>query len=138
MDYQITPVSDQLIYIRWFRESDDPNAEEQFLRDLKHVLDSASRPVYTISDLRDGRIDDVETVRKLAEMTTSHPNYAGGTAFSQDAYTSLFVGLFSKYAHTRKTSELWPTFEMALNYLEARSPGISQGINWESLLSRPA
>jgi hypothetical protein len=136
MDYQITCVSHRLVYIRWFRESDDPSAEAQFLDDLKYVLDSASGPVYTLSDLRDGRIDDVETVRKLAELTTSHPNYAGGTAFSQDAYTSMFVGLFSRYSHhTRRTSELWPTFEMALNFLETLAPGITQDIDWESLLS---
>lgn len=138
MDYQITCLSDQLVYIRWFRESDDPSAEEQFLHDLKYILDSAPRPVYTLSDLRDGRIDDVETVRKLAELTTSHPNYAGGTAFSQDAYTPMFVGLFSKYAHARRSSELWPTFDLALNYLETLAPGITQGIDWESLLNPAA
>ncbi len=136
MDYQINCVSDRLVYIRWLRESDDPAAEAPFLDDLKYILDTAQQPVYLLSDLREGRIDDAETLHRLAELTSAHPNYAGGTAFSQDAYTSMFVGIFARYAHhNRRTTELWPTFDMALNYLETLSPGITQNINWERLLN---
>ncbi|MBI5958143.1 MAG: hypothetical protein HY866_05380 [Chloroflexi bacterium] len=136
MDYQINSVSDQLVYIRWFREPEEERSVEKFLQDLKQVLDNSPHPVYILSDLREGRLKNVGDVRRLAELVSNHPRFASGTSFSQDAYTPVFVDLFSKFAHqTDRASEIWPTLEQALGYLEVLAPGVTQGIDWVEIVN---
>lgn len=135
MDYQITCVSHKLVFIRWLREPEEAKSEDQFIHDLKAVLDEAANPVYILSDLREGRLKNVDAIRKLAGLVAHHPHFAGGTSFSHDLYTPMFVNLYSKFSHQAKTvREIWPSLHEALNYLESLEPGITQGIEWESLV----
>ncbi|HEX3052271.1 MAG TPA: hypothetical protein VHP83_16545 [Aggregatilineaceae bacterium] len=138
MDYQITCVSDKLVFIRWFSEPESVKSENQFILDLRTVLDQAPYPIYVLSDLREGRLKNVETIRKLADLIEHHPHFATGTAFSQDIYTPLFVGLYSRYSHQAKTERgIWPSLEDALSFLESIAPGITKGIDWDTLVCTP-
>jgi hypothetical protein len=138
MDYQITCVSDKLVFIRWFRDPEETKSENQFIHDLKAILDEVAHPVYILSDLREGRLKNVDVIRRLAVLVAHHPNFAGGTSFSHDLYTPLFVNLYSKFSHQDKTvKEMWSSLHDALNYLESLEPGVTQGIEWESLVYAP-
>jgi len=138
MDYLITCVSDKLVFIRWFSEPETAQSEDQFIDDLKAVLDMAPHPVYVLSDLREGRLKNVESIRKLADLVEHHPNFAAGTAFTHDIYTPQFVGLYSKFSHQSKTVRgSWPSLAEALSYIESLEPGVAQGIDWDMLARTP-
>lgn len=139
MDYRITRVSNKMVFIRWFGEPENTKSEDQFIHELKAVLDEADNPVYILSDLREGRLKNVEAIRKLADLVEHHPNFSGGTSFSHDIYTPLFVGLYSKFSHQDKTvREIWPSLQEALSYLESLAPGVTQNIDWDRLISSTA
>ncbi len=144
MDYQITRVSDVLWFIRWYNEPSSPETEPNFLADLLYILDHTDKLVYFISDLRQGCITNVETLRRLGEMTR-HPVWGGSSAFSGSSslqegtlYTKHFVNLFSKYSehdkHRFVKEEFWFTPEDALAHLEVIAPGITAGIDWSQLI----
>lgn len=136
MDYEITRVSDKIIFIKRHCDPCEPAVEEQFLADLEQALDEAGHPVYVISDLRAGRIKEVETLRKLGELVVEHPNFAGSTAFTGDIYTPLFVRIFSRFARQlRPSNEVWANPNDALAYLESLELGVTEGIDWEALLN---
>lgn len=143
MDYQITRVSHALWFIRWYNEPSSSETETSFLADLQALLDKADQPIYFISDLRQGCITNVETLRQLGEMTR-HPLWGGSSAFTGGSlqegalYTRHFVNLFSKYSEHEKhrlvNEELWFTPEDALMHLEAIAPGITAEIDWYALI----
>jgi hypothetical protein len=132
MDYEIVQVASNLIFIRWFNEPSAAATETRFLADLKQIVECSTQPVYFISDLRRGKITNVETLRRLGEMTRMH-NWGGSSAFTDDSYTSLFVNLYSKYGDHSK-EEVWTKPEQALKRLEGLCPGITAGIDWKALL----
>jgi hypothetical protein len=131
--YTITPLSDNLIYIRWTTSPTLVDAEE-FIRTLKKLLNERKTPVYFISDLRHGQITNAGTIQKLAELT-AHPNWAGSTAFANTLVATIFVDIFKRLTRTTKRErEIWPTPQQALDYLEGISPGLTKGIDWEAVL----
>lgn len=132
MDYEIKQIAPNLVFIRWFNEPTSADTEAQFLADLKYIVECANQKVYIISDLRRGKIANVDTLRKLGEMTHM-PNWGGSSAFTEDGYTAMFVELFSKYGDHSK-EELWPTPEQALMRLESLCPGITAGVDWKAII----
>lgn len=135
MDYEITKLSNELIYIRWYRSpSPSSKVESKFLSDLKILLDETENPVYFISDLRRGRIINVLTLQKLAELA-SHKNWGGSTAFSSKSTTEDFVRTFAILARQdNPLEEHQDTPEAAVAYLERMKPGITDGVNWVEVL----
>ena len=135
LDYEITQLSDELIFIRWYATPRlGSPSERQFLADLRALLDNTQQPIYFVSDLRNGRIINLSTIQKLGKLF-NHTNWGGSTAFSSDPITSMMVGMFSRFAHREKPEdEIWNTPEEALAYLETIKPGLTEGIDWAALL----
>ncbi len=135
MDYEIHKVKPDLIFIRWHRApSRQSESQQVFLADLKTLLDQATEPIYFLSDLRHGVITNIETLRRLGELTTHH-NWGGGvsygTKFSTDMYVDTFEGL-----SLRKTGDhMAYTLEDALAYLESLKAGLTEGVDWDSLFA---
>jgi len=76
MTYQIKPVSSELIYIKWYANTDPRGkAEDTFITDLTTCLNHAPHPIYFISDVRAGRITDVSTLSQLAREHPFRPWY---------------------------------------------------------------
>ncbi|HEX2907629.1 MAG TPA: hypothetical protein VHO69_12245 [Phototrophicaceae bacterium] len=135
MDYQIKKLTDELIFIQW-RQTPTVNSEveNQYLKELEQLLTAAPQPVYFLSDLRSGRIVNLRAIRRLGELT-QHRNWAGSTAFSKDPITSLLVRSFQSYAQKSPSkNEMQTTPEEALSFLEALKPGLTEGIDWPTVL----
>jgi len=133
MDYEILTLSPRLVFIRW-HHSPISTTEKQFLVDLKTLLDEADMPLYFVSDLRKGRIINVQTLQKLAKLA-DHENWGGSTAFSQSPTTADFVRVFATLAKQSSIKdEHQDTPEGALAYLERLQPGITDGIDWAAIL----
>ena len=132
----MTALKPNLYYIRW---TGVPSREEGivFVRALANLLDNAEQPLYFISDLRRGYINNVEVVRRLGK-TASHENWAGDVAFSRDAMSSLYVGVYSRFAPDEKpTTEnevFHQTADEAIAQLETLKPGLTQDIDWAAVL----
>ncbi|MEL6269192.1 MAG: hypothetical protein AAFR22_05220 [Chloroflexota bacterium] len=135
--YSIQQLKKELVYITWdgSPRAADYAIEERFIRDLRTTLDEAAGPVYVLSDLRRGRISNMKTIQRLAELTR-HPNYAGSTAFSGNLITNILVGTFSRFSvETQPKDAIWKTPEEVLAYLELLQKGVTQNIDWNALLN---
>ena len=137
MDYQIIQLSDELIYIRWYRTPRlNSGVDAQFLADLQKLLDEADTPQYFISDLRRGRITDMRSIRHLSQLT-KHKNWAGSSAFSQDPITGILVQSFRTFAPGQRDAndEIQTTPADALKFLDQLKSGITDGIDWDAVIN---
>ncbi len=136
MDYTITKLTDELVFIRWYcTPAPHLHIEEQYLNELEHVLNESPVPLYFISDLRKGRIANLRSIQRLSALT-QHKNWAGSTAFSQDSITSLLVHSFQIFAHNASSrNEMQTTPEQALSFIESLKPGLTQTVDWVKVLN---
>ncbi|MCA0455930.1 MAG: hypothetical protein LCI00_18280 [Chloroflexi bacterium] len=134
--YDLRQLSDELIFIKWYKTANvNTRPENEYIEDLRKRVITAPRPLYFLSDLRQGRIVDVGVLNRLGSLTR-HPNYGGGSAFSEDVISSMFVGVFSKFADAEKGSSVfYKTIDQALAYLEALNPGVSSTVDWETFIA---
>lgn len=137
MFYELTPVSDNLIFIKWVKlRTEAAQPQSAFIDDLRRRLDESPISLYFLSDLRQGRITDVAILQRLGKLT-AHPHYGAGTAFSEDVLGPIFVGVFSKFAERDKgDSVFYKNVEDALAYLESAHPGLTQGIDWNQVVGK--
>lgn len=132
--YRINIISDQLVYIAWDK---NPLRDEayRFIDDLTVILDDATQPLYFLSDLRNGRIIDIRAIHLLSELTT-HRNWAGSTAFSENPLSKLFTMTFRKgIFNDLDRNTFFATPEEAISFLEVLSPGISECMEWAKILA---
>jgi len=134
-EYTIVTLSEQLFFIRWHYSPPVNRVLVEFLQDMERLLNVAGQPIYFISDLRRGRIANVETLLKLSNLA-DHPYWGGGTSFSRDRGTSLYTGVFAQFARKHGVDDkTYDTPEEALAYLESLAPQITAGIDWLSLIN---
>ena len=134
--YDLRQVSDELIFIKWYKAANEhTRPENEYIDDLRQRIVTSPQPLYFLSDLRQGRIVDVGILQRLGSLTR-HPNYGGGSAFSEDVVSSMFVGVFSKFADAEKGSSVfYKTIDQALAYLEALKPGVTTTVDWEVFIN---
>lgn len=135
MDYKLIKISDDLVFIKWYRTPlVGADSEQQFLNDIELHLNQADRPIYFISDLRAGRIVNIDVLRRMAGLAT-HPNWGGGTSFSDNPLTSIFADVFARFAkRANRQDQIWYSPKEAIKFLETLKPGITEGIDWDRLL----
>ena len=108
-DYEIEWLTDRVILITWHKSPMDPNVTTAYIRELHEILYSVTEPIFFLSDLRKGRIQDVRALQGLAELT-KHKNWGGGASFSQIGscrfHHLCMVGLITKklQKNTKKPS----------------------------------
>lgn len=135
-DYEFMRLSDELVLISWHRTPSSAKIEQQFVNELRQLLDSATIPQYIISDLRRGRIVTVRILSQLGQLT-AHPNIGGSTAFSHDPLTNIFVATFKRLTGKYKSrNETFDTPEEALAFVESLKPGITNNIDWEKIIGK--
>ncbi len=134
--YDLRQVTDELIFIKWYKTANAfTRPESEYIEDLRRRLKDSPHPLYFLSDLRQGRIIDVGILQKLGSLTR-HVNYGGGSAFSEDVISSMFVGIFSKFADAEKGSSVfYKTIDQALSYLEALKPGVTTPVDWQTFIA---
>lgn len=134
--YDLRQLSDELVFVKWYKTANtSTKPESEYIEDLRRLLKESPHPLYFLSDLRQGRIVDVGILQKLGTLT-QHENYGGGAAFSEDVISSMFVGIFSKFATAEKGSSVfYKTIDDALSYLEALKPGVTQTVDWQSFIA---
>lgn len=135
MFYKMQLLKADLLLIRWHNEAlEGYKSQADYLADLRRYLDAAEQPIYVLSDLRYGKITDVRILQQLGKLTY-HPNYGGGTAFSDDISAEIYVGVFSRFASRPKREEgIHANLAEALAYLESLRAGISEEVDWASTL----
>lgn len=133
--YDLRQLSDELIFIKWYKAPNDfTRPEAEYIDDLRMRIITSTHPLYFLSDLRQGRIVDVAILQRLGSLTR-HSNYGGGSAFSEDVISSMFVGVFSKFADVQKGSSVfYKTIDQALAYLEALKPGVTTTVDWQTFI----
>lgn len=133
--YDLRQLSDELIFIKWYKAPNDfTRPEAEYIDDLRMRIIASPHPLYFLSDLRQGRIVDVAILQRLGSLTR-HSNYGGGSAFSEDVISSMFVGVFSKFADVQKGSSVfYKTIDQALAYLEALKPGVTTTVDWQTFI----
>src|SRR5689334_4040036 len=105
--YDLRQLTDELIFIKWYKSTSQlTHPEADYIEDLRRRLAESPHPLYFLSDLRQGRIIDVSILQRLGALTR-HANYGGGSAFSEDVISSMFVGVFSKFADAKKGSSVF-------------------------------
>ena len=134
--YDLRQLTDDLIFVKWYKTTNDfTRPEDDYIEDLRKRLNDSPQPLYFLSDLRKGRIIDVGILQKLGALTR-HVNYGGGSAFSDDVISSMFVGVFSKFASVEKGSSVfYKTIDDALAYLEALKPGVTAMVDWQTFIA---
>lgn len=135
MFFKFTRLSEQLVYIRWYDTPaiGDP-AEVQFLEEAKAIIKTAEKPQYFISDLRKGRLTNIEVLHKLGSVAR-HPMWGGGTGFTHDPLSKIFAGIYVRFAKNAQDRDaMFERPEDALKFLESLKEGITQGIDWAEVL----
>ncbi|MCC7206540.1 MAG: adenosine deaminase [Anaerolineae bacterium] len=133
--FEFIRLTPQLIFVRWFRT---PTVAEgmQFVKDVEDLLNAVPGPTSFISDLRRGAIKDVRVIDKLTSLP-AHPHWAHATAFGSVS-SAVYSRVYERLAHQKGyEEETWPSFEKAIQYLEQQQPGLTQGIDWPSVLQAP-
>ena len=133
MMYTCQYLSPNLILVTWYAypTGDD---ERRFLSEHQQQLDDAAEPLYYLSDLRQGRIISADTLEQMSDLT-KHPNYGGGTAFSNDPISRIMVSSFRRMSLEATTkTQMFDTLEEALGFLESLKVGITQNIDWHQIL----
>lgn len=132
MIYRMSFLKENLVYIEW-ESFPSTNQVLQFLQELERMLNEATCPLYFLSDLRRGYILQTHLIHRLGDLST-HPNFGGGTAFSEVNKTNAFLRLWKQFTGNKNTSQTWPRLEDALEYLEGVQPGLTQGIDWKTVV----
>jgi hypothetical protein len=134
--YDLRQLSDELIFVKWYKTANEStHSESEYIDDLRRRLTNSAQPLYFLSDLRTGRIIDVGILQKLGALTR-HVNYGGGSAFSEDVISSMFVGVFSRFADAQKGSSVfYKTIDDALAYLEALKSDVTQTVDWQLFIA---
>ena len=137
MSYEFRYLSDRLILITW---TGYPKPEEElaFLREHKEQLVKATEPIFYISDLRKERIINMKILSQMSALA-KHENYGGGTAFSDDPISQIMVKTFRSFSIEAGTkAAMFKTPEEALEFLENLEDGITQGIDWNDVITAKA
>lgn len=135
--YKITQLTSELVYIKWqrFAQDDQYRDEQHVVNDLRTLLDHTACPLYVLSDLRGGRITDVNRLKQLAELT-HHPNFGGSAAFAKDPLATIFVGVFRQLTRRdQQNPEIYDQPEEAIGFLESLKPGLTTPVDWAAVLS---
>lgn len=133
MAYEFDYISSNLILVTWLRYP-TKNEEQHFLKVHAEQLESATEPIYYISDLRQGRIVTMDIVNKMSQLAR-HSNYGGSTAFSKDLISKIMVQSFQTFSQDALNKSLMvETVEEALAFLETLNAGITQSIDWDDYI----
>ena len=132
--YDFHFLSDKLIYVVWNRIP-TPQEEMAFLEEHQAQLDSATTPLYYLSDLRRGKIINMRVLNQMSQLT-KHENYGAGTAFSSDPLGRLMVNSFRSLSTVAKDkTAVFNTPEEALSFLERKHEGLTQAIDWDTVIT---
>ncbi len=132
MFYEIRQLTKQLLYIRWVAHA-QPNhhPESEYINDLRHRFDTATQPLYIVSDLRYGKITNVRILQQLGKLTF-HPNFGGGTAFTENFTTTIYVSIFARFsAESKREDDVYSSLSEALAHLESLKAGVTEGVDWD-------
>jgi len=138
MSYKTLLLNPCLYYVKWF-EIPKPNSPlmDQYFSELNAILDSEDKPIFLISDLRDGHIANVHFLLQMARILT-HRNYGGGCAFTENARAHNDVSMFNMIQRSstpKDSTALFDNPEDAIAYLETLESHITEGIDWDEVLS---
>lgn len=130
--YRIHHLKPNLVLIQWLHTPPDRSPEiKSWLDELRTIVYHAEAPVYFISDLRAGRVTDVNALFELS-ILSKHNNWAAGVSFSQSISSEVYVGLFARFS--KREQPLADSLEAALRMLEEQHPGLTADIQWATVL----
>ena len=137
MMYKIQQLNEQLIYIRWNRTPGDAECKA-FMTELRALVHNNEKGLYFISDLRKGRIIDLDTINQLSRLT-EHKNWLGSVAFTINPLSNIFAGTYRNMLIKEKEKNIIvPEADKALAFLESLQEGLTNDIDWEVILDLKA
>lgn len=136
--YTFTRLNQHLVLITWLRS---PRSDEavQYITDLTRLLDDSPDPVYFISDMRKGRIMEMNIIRRLSELA-QHSHWAGSTAFTETSLSRMFGENYRRMVVADKVerNKIFREPEQAVAYLETLCPGLAAEVDWDAVLTSAA
>lgn len=136
MYYHLQSLTPQLCFITWRNAAwSQARPQTAFVDELSALLNTATHPLYFLSDLRQGHLMMVREVRRLAELA-KHPQYGGGVAFSDRVVAEVMIESFAAFAG--QSNLFFQRLEQALARLEQMQPGLTAGVDWQAALEKAA
>lgn len=133
MSYEITKLSDQLIYVQLkaYPSVQDAN---RFLKEYQHLIESAEQKIYFIMDFRLGMFTQVAMLRKAAALT-EHENFGASIGFGGNAIKQVFGDIFGDDAQNPDDvpNDILNNIDEVFEVLERLAPGITEGIDMSLL-----
>lgn len=130
--YEKMMLSERVILFRWHAVIHQPCAEtKQWEKDIQVFMDSATEPVYFVSDLRLGHVADVGILRELGKYT-SHPNWGGGCSLGKELSTKIYVQTYERLSPAKQGGVVKTSVPEIAAYLESLEAGITEGIDWKA------
>lgn len=130
--YRITCLKPNLVLIQWFESPPDRSPDvAAWINELRDMVQRAGTPIYFLSDLRAGRVTDVNALFELA-IISKHKNWAAGVSFSSNISSKVYAGLFARFS--QREQPIAGSLEAALHTLEAQHPGLTADIDWAAVL----
>ena len=122
MDFEVYPLSDELIFVRWHRNP-TPVSQDAYLYELEVLLDAARHRLYMISDVSEGQLSDKLAKQYLAKLH-QHPHWGGCVSFGQAAVADGAGRRRAPRSLSGPDASVRDV-EDALDYLEGLKPGIT-------------
>jgi hypothetical protein len=137
MEYKISKLSEQVYFIQWL-STPKANSESEisFYNEIKGIVEKAAQPIYFITDLRRGRIANIELLRRIGATVARHPNWGGGVSFSNNPLTTMYAEAFHRFAKFAKREDgIYATPEEAILFLESLKEGLTKDIAWDKIIT---
>lgn len=129
MSYSIHRFSEQLIYCQ-LHAYPSQDIAIRFLREYKHIIETAQNKVYFIMDFRKGMFTQVAMLKKAAALT-EHPNFGASIGFGGNEIKQVFGDVFKDDAKNpdEVPDEILPNLAAVIEILERLQPGITEGLD---------
>ena len=123
MDFELHTLSDELIFIRWLRDSSTVS-ENALLSLIEMLLDEAPSPIYFLTDAQDGLMTNPRALRRMADLTR-HNNFGAAVSYGHKVSASKYYETFRMMAAPSHREDMVRSVDEALDTLETVRPGIT-------------
>lgn len=136
MAYRLTQLNAQVVLITLTGDP-TPQDDNQYVADVRRLLDAAPDRIYFVVDFRRSITSNVNTIRRLAQLT-QHPKFGASVAFSSSRVRQVYAELYARLTASPQARDFYDTPQAALAALDSIQPGIGAGIDWDAVLAQSA
>ena len=131
--YEFIWLNDKLVFVK-LHENMLSDSTREFVKEFYKLLNQSKTPVYVLTDLRRGRIGDIQAFSRI-KFLTQHKSWAGSVAFCNNPISDISNTKFQSLTRSQQNKDMiFNIPEEAIAYLELLEPGLTDGIQWSEVL----